>query len=307
MPKKRRKKSTLPFVQMHEYLMRTPAWKHLSPPAKALYPQIKRRFNGQNNGSIVFSVREAAEALGRSKSSAARYLKQLEDHGFIAREKAYTFDQKRLAVEWRLTELRNDISGELPTKEFIRWQMDTSLSLNEKQKPVPYVNSIVPKSGLKTTSPAGNKLNSATSGTVGTSLTSSQSRQRDTYTSTPGGRLPNKAAADDRQKEIDRSTMEGLKRSRPFVVPAKELLPPAGWQESHSMNSDAAASGEVNDPLVRAILESFPGARLVSTPSSFSRTVRRGTVSKGTFINEAAPARDVYDVVPERWEQQFWS
>ncbi|MDB4230014.1 hypothetical protein N9805_04955 [Paracoccaceae bacterium] len=62
------------------------------------------RFNGMNNGRIVYSCREAAEHAGISKNSAAIALIQLMKVGLIECVTESNFDcRKKLAREWALT------------------------------------------------------------------------------------------------------------------------------------------------------------------------------------------------------------
>ncbi len=54
--------------------------------------------------------------------TAQRAFKELQDHGFIILAKRGAFSLKcRHATEWRLTEFRDDVTGEMATKEFARW------------------------------------------------------------------------------------------------------------------------------------------------------------------------------------------
>jgi DNA-binding transcriptional regulator YhcF (GntR family) len=70
------------------------AYKDLNANARAIYEQIKRRYNGSNNGFIVYSVRQAADELKISKATAARAFNQLEDHWFIVAEQRGHFSWK---------------------------------------------------------------------------------------------------------------------------------------------------------------------------------------------------------------------
>ncbi|MFO0513473.1 MAG: hypothetical protein ACK5YF_00690 [Rhodobacterales bacterium] len=66
--------------------METPAWRALPPVAQALYPWLKFEWRGtdsNNNGSIRFSVRQAAEALGVAIDTAARAFHDLQAKGFL--------------------------------------------------------------------------------------------------------------------------------------------------------------------------------------------------------------------------------
>jgi DNA-binding transcriptional MocR family regulator len=113
--------------------MNSAAWKDLNATARAIYTEIAKRYNGSNNGFIVYSVRQAANELKIGKTTAARGFIDLESHGFIVAEQRGAFHWKidvtgerhRPASEWRLTEHHSDrvigIESRYPTKEFMRW------------------------------------------------------------------------------------------------------------------------------------------------------------------------------------------
>lgn len=105
--------------------MRTAAWCDLDCVARCVYIAIKARYGGpgSNNGRIPYSLMELAQGLHISKATAMRALDRLQDHGFIALTKQGAFSMKvRHATEWRLTEVKCDVTGELATKEFTRWR-----------------------------------------------------------------------------------------------------------------------------------------------------------------------------------------
>ena len=122
------------FVQLFHWEMDCAAYKDLSANARAIYEQIKRRYNGSNNGFITYSVRQAADELKIGKSSATRAFDELQDHWFIVAEQRGHFSWKlnpngsriRPASEWRLTiyenHRTNDVTQKAASKDFMRWQ-----------------------------------------------------------------------------------------------------------------------------------------------------------------------------------------
>ena len=131
---KGRSTGTPRYVALTHWMMRTPAWKALDPVPRAAYVELSRRYAGpgSNNGRIPFSLREMAEALGVGKMTAARALNRLQDHGFIVQTKAGFFNVKsRNASEWRLTEFPCDVTGQLATKDFTRWNEKNTVSLRD--------------------------------------------------------------------------------------------------------------------------------------------------------------------------------
>lgn len=129
---KGRSNGTSRYVAIMHWVMRTPAWRDLDCVARCAYLELASRYAGpgSNNGRIPYSVREMALALGTSKATALRALKRLQEHGFVVLTKAGKFAgaQHRDANEWRLTEFGSDVTGELATKDFTRWQSNFSVS-----------------------------------------------------------------------------------------------------------------------------------------------------------------------------------
>lgn len=121
------------FIQVFEWVLKTEAWKALDVYERALYIEMKMRFNGSNNGDISMSHREAARILNCSNKPIAAAFAGLQDKGFIRAVQKGSFDWKSRAdgttagraTRWRLTELPADVpfkclSG--PTQEFKNWR-----------------------------------------------------------------------------------------------------------------------------------------------------------------------------------------
>lgn len=125
---KRRGKSK--FIMIDGYVKRSAAWKALTPIERAAYIEVKWRYDGLNNGRIGLGCRELADELGMGRTTASLALDALQAKGFTVKSKPSAFNVKNRAVmEWRLTEYPCDVTGELPTKEFMRWE--------EKQQSAP--------------------------------------------------------------------------------------------------------------------------------------------------------------------------
>src|SRR4051794_13495438 len=91
-----------PFVQLHKYMLLSPAWLALSCIAKAAYVQLASRYNGTNNGTLGLSVRVLATELQISRNSASRALIELDDAGFIECTllASFTLSKDRKASEY---------------------------------------------------------------------------------------------------------------------------------------------------------------------------------------------------------------
>lgn len=121
-PYKKGERGTGRFVQLHEYLQKTEAWGDLKPGPRALYIEIKRRFTGTNNGQIVLSHRDAANALNVHRNTIGPYLADLIEHGFIRIEQgAYLGpDGVGKSALMAITE-ETTYEGRPATKDFMKW------------------------------------------------------------------------------------------------------------------------------------------------------------------------------------------
>ena len=105
--------STERIVKLTYPLLESEAWRWLRPISQSVYIELRRRFNGSNNGRISLSLAEAAQILKASKSSISTALKQLETHGFIKLIKKGYFTG-RMASEYALTD--EQLDGYPPTR-----------------------------------------------------------------------------------------------------------------------------------------------------------------------------------------------
>ena len=122
-PYKHGKKGAGRFVQLPEWLQATEAWATLAPGPRALYVELKRRYTGSNNGSVVLSHRNAAEALNVHRNTVGPWFRVLEARGFIAMMRGPHLGPSGIgqAAHWRLTEYPLD-DMKPATKDFTRWK-----------------------------------------------------------------------------------------------------------------------------------------------------------------------------------------
>src|SRR5215213_10323914 len=100
----RGRSTTERFVSLPHYMLRSPAWRSLSPAARSVFIELAAIYNGSNNGRLALSARDAAEAVGCSKDTAARASVELVAKGFIECSSRGHFDRKSPhASEYRLT------------------------------------------------------------------------------------------------------------------------------------------------------------------------------------------------------------
>jgi hypothetical protein len=101
------------FVQLPEWIMATDAWATLPPGPRALYVELKRRYNGANNGEIFLSHRDAAIAMNVHRNSVGPWFKVLEKRGFIYMTRAPHLGPSGIgrASTWALAEARTMDGG----------------------------------------------------------------------------------------------------------------------------------------------------------------------------------------------------
>ena len=110
-PNKKGRNDNVPwrrFVRLGHDLLNQPAYRALSPTARALLVELAMLDNGRNNGSLYLSVRDGADRLGLVDMTAVRHaFDELQELGFIALTKDACFHVKASensrARCWRLT------------------------------------------------------------------------------------------------------------------------------------------------------------------------------------------------------------
>ncbi len=137
-------------VRLYAWLMNSPAWKALTPVARALYLLLKALYKGNNNGRLVLSIRQVADELHISKTTAANAFAELQAHGFIEAMIRGSFGGRkdRRATEWLLTEHKCDVTGDLPSKRFMRWTPGSNFTVRVEGQGVPQGGLSVPQGGL---------------------------------------------------------------------------------------------------------------------------------------------------------------
>jgi hypothetical protein len=109
------------FIKLPHWMMECEAWCSLRLPTRSLLLKVWQRHNGQNNGEISYSVREAAKALGIGKDTASKCFHELREKGFLKAHQEGSFQWKSaLATEWQLTMEKHHENP--PTKEFMSWR-----------------------------------------------------------------------------------------------------------------------------------------------------------------------------------------
>lgn len=132
---KGRSKGGLAHVRIHHWLMKSEAWQALKPGPRALLIELYALYNGDNNGELYLSEREAAKRCNISKATARTYLVELQDKGFIYPKIKGSFNVKaREATIWILTEF--GYNGNSATKDFMSWKTPKKQNTGIKFVPV---------------------------------------------------------------------------------------------------------------------------------------------------------------------------
>ncbi|SFD44865.1 hypothetical protein SAMN04488523_1015 [Sulfitobacter brevis] len=122
-PYKGHKKGAGRHVQLPEWVQASEAWATLKPGPRALYVELKRRFNGGNNGRIILSHRDAGKALGVHRNTVGPWFDTLEERGFIRMTQAPHLGPSGVGqtAHWALEELPTDNLKSAP-KGFMTWR-----------------------------------------------------------------------------------------------------------------------------------------------------------------------------------------
>lgn len=164
------------FIMLRFDFVDSAAWQELDPVARVLYLELKRRFNGSNNGSIGLGCREAAAALHVGVNTVSLAFKRLRQHDLVEpMAPALLTTQGRRATEWLLTECPDDVNGTPASNAFKRWSKNISPVLPQRRRVLPQrrnATSVAPKTGLRPTTDTQQAVS-----------TEKASYQDDTYTS----------------------------------------------------------------------------------------------------------------------------
>ena len=113
------------FFAIEIFILKTPAWRSLSPVARSIYVEVGSLYNQSNNGKLALSARQVALHMPISRATATRGFKELVDKGFLVACRQSGFNMKtgeRKATEWQLTRFKCDVTGALPSKAFMNWR-----------------------------------------------------------------------------------------------------------------------------------------------------------------------------------------
>lgn len=130
---KRKKRGAGRFVQLPEWVQASEAWATLPPGPRALYIELKRRYNGANNGSIYLSHRGAALSLNVHRNTIGPWFRELEKRGFIFLTQGPHLGPSGIgrASVWGLAEEPTP-DGRPALKTFMRFQNPRTISVHPR-------------------------------------------------------------------------------------------------------------------------------------------------------------------------------
>ena len=118
------------YVRLTHRMMQTQAWQNLDGDARAIYVELAMLYHGNNNGSIGLSIRQAAQAVHVSKTTAAsRPDRTCRIAVSSSPRPRAALIRKRHATRWRLTEFRCDVTSQPASRDFDAWTTADILTL----------------------------------------------------------------------------------------------------------------------------------------------------------------------------------
>lgn len=153
-PYKRQKRGGGRHVHLSEYLQATEAWATMKPGPRALYIELRRRYNGANNGDIFLSHRQAALALNVNRNTATEYFADLVERGFIRMTVGPHLGPSGIgqASKWALED-EPTMDGKPAGKAFARWRA-TDNPRQKNRTPSPEKQDALPDQGPKPPEPS---------------------------------------------------------------------------------------------------------------------------------------------------------
>lgn len=122
---KGRSKKDASHVRIYRFEQETLAYQSLCVGARALLIEVRSLYNGNNNGALFLSVREAGRRMNVGKDAAAEWFADLIDRGWIRPKVEAGFNWKtaaraRMASCWIITNEATDDAA--PTRDYQKWQ-----------------------------------------------------------------------------------------------------------------------------------------------------------------------------------------
>jgi len=107
------------FVRLTESVLKSPAYRNLKPPARALLIEFMRVYRPSRNGRLTIDTATAKELINCSEKVTDRAFYELSEHGFIKLIKHHSWTTKK-GREWAIT--FHKVNEHEPTKDYLKWK-----------------------------------------------------------------------------------------------------------------------------------------------------------------------------------------
>lgn len=125
------------FVPVPYRMLDSEAWTSLQANSIKVWMELRRGFNGRNNGEILLPYAKAQKKLKMGSATISRALKELEEKGFVEIVKpGHWYGRK--ATEWRVTD--QAFKGNIATNEWRHWKPGMSFLKLEVASETEYNN-----------------------------------------------------------------------------------------------------------------------------------------------------------------------
>ena len=106
------------FVRLPETILKSPAYRDLKPPARALLIEFMRIYRPSRNGRLTIDTATAQTLIKSSEKVTDRAFYELSEHGFIKLIKHHSWTTKK-GREWAITLL--SVNEHEATNDYLRW------------------------------------------------------------------------------------------------------------------------------------------------------------------------------------------
>lgn len=113
------------FVILTESILKSPAYRDLKSPARALLIEFLRIYRPSRNGRLTIDTATAKELIKSSEKVTDRAFYELSEHGFIKLIKHHSWTTKK-GREWAIT--FHSVGQKEPTNEYLRWERGVNMN-----------------------------------------------------------------------------------------------------------------------------------------------------------------------------------
>ena len=107
------------FVRLTETVLKSPAYRDLKPPARALLIEFMRIYRPSRNGRLTIDTATAQSLINSSEKVTDRAFYELSEHGFIKLVKHHSWTTKK-GREWAITFL--PVNEHEATNDYVDWK-----------------------------------------------------------------------------------------------------------------------------------------------------------------------------------------